>query len=682
QFDKLKKKAIEVGTTTRFSATEAAKAMVKMAQAGMSTNEILGAIRDTALLASATLYDFERTSELVTTILRAWRREASDTKEITDILATSINNTKLTMEGLTVAFNYITGVAPQLNLTLQETTSLLGLMVNRGISASTAGTSLRAVLAALLNPTARFRREVRESGLTMDQVNPKYYSLVTILKNLKSAGWGAAEAYRAFRRRAASGATILIENADILEDMAANMYQVNRAAQMSAINLNTASGQWKQFKDSLVASMSTIKDDVNTGLIAMTRLLRDLTLILTKFVASPITKTFSQIFEGWYYIGLLMTKGKLPSKFKEQISETQLNVKKWSDSMRDAKNDLIELRDKWLDLQDALAGSKIFGGKKGEDLWKRVLKFAKDMKLITDREINSLKSREKIEALINRRYKERKEHIAYEFGRARGLYRREAEFGITLASSEFTKLVHEYRRAIVEITDPKELQEAKRRIRKQIEDLYTLFYPKQQKEIRRRVKGLSPILDEIFGMPTAKTRAPAVLKQLEREIGKGRELKDWFKLSPEERMARLKSTRQLLQTDIKQLQIKEQLIKRETITVLNSIAKTTRDIEKENAQIQRDSANLSLDNQRKTIQKREIDLEIGKKLTDLQAKRLQIEINEPANRKKLLAIDTQIQQLEDERYKKYKEMVGTTKIEELQYDKIGRTKKKTPTSYI
>jgi len=120
---------------------------------------------------------------------------------------------------------------------------------------------------------------------------------------------------------------------------------------------------------------------------------------------------------------------------------------------------------------------------------------------------------------------------------------------------------------------------------------------------------------------------------------------------------------------------KESNKERDNEEVLNSIAKTTRDIEKENAQIQRDSANLSLDNQRKTIQKREIDLEIGKKLTDLQAKRLQIEINEPANRKKLLAIDTQIQQLEDERYKKYKEMVGTTKIEELQYDdKIRRNK--------
>ncbi len=153
QFEQLRQKALEVGSTTRFSATEAAKGMVVMSQAGLSVVEVLTSIKAVAFLATATMNDFKDTASLIVTIMRAWRMEADDTTRITDILATALNKTKLTMQALTTGFNFISGIAPQMNLSLEQTASLMGILANRGLSASTSATSLRAVFAALLSPT-------------------------------------------------------------------------------------------------------------------------------------------------------------------------------------------------------------------------------------------------------------------------------------------------------------------------------------------------------------------------------------------------------------------------------------------------------------------------------------------------------------------------------------------------
>jgi TP901 family phage tail tape measure protein len=386
QFVKLTAKALEVGKTTRFSAKEAAEGMVVMSQAGMSVTEVLASIRAVANLATATLFEFKETASLVVTIMRAWKKDASDAGEITDILATAINKTKLTMEALATGFNFIAGLAPQLNITLEETTALMGILANRGLSASTAATSLRAMMAALLSPTDKFKKVLREVGLTVRDVDPRFHEMGTILETLRTAGFGAAEAFRAFRRRAAAGAAILIGASKEFEDLATSMHQVGRAAQMAEINLDTVSGQAKQFEDTLIALAATLMKDIDPALKLMLKGLKEIFKVVVELI-KPLAEFVGLAAKHAEILAVFLSRGLAgidTEKFVNDIREMSDTVKQSTDKIEDLTNGWRKLQDAQNEVRqltaDAVLAEK---ASEAEDFIKKALKVAINVKTIT-----------------------------------------------------------------------------------------------------------------------------------------------------------------------------------------------------------------------------------------------------------------------------------------------------------
>ena len=66
EFDALRDKAREMGSKTKFSASEAAEAMNYMAMAGWKTEDMLGGIEGVMNLAAASGEDLATTSDIVT----------------------------------------------------------------------------------------------------------------------------------------------------------------------------------------------------------------------------------------------------------------------------------------------------------------------------------------------------------------------------------------------------------------------------------------------------------------------------------------------------------------------------------------------------------------------------------------------------------------------------------------
>jgi len=256
EFKKMSAAALLVGSTTRYSAAEAADGMMKIAQAGFSAAESIILIQDVAHLATATLTDLTQAANLVTTAIRAWRLEADQGTMVVDSFASAVSNSKLTMDGLVTSFNYVTGIAPELGMSLQEVLAALGQMTNRGLSASKAGTSLRAMLARLLQPNKRFIQALHAVNLELIDVNPELHNFEEILTTLKTAGFDVSKAFQGMRRRAAAGISLLVSTADTYGSLTDRMYEAGRASEMAQKNLATMSGQWKQFNDVLVATIA------------------------------------------------------------------------------------------------------------------------------------------------------------------------------------------------------------------------------------------------------------------------------------------------------------------------------------------------------------------------------------------------------------------------------------------
>lgn len=147
--DKLRDKAREMGSKTKFSASEAAEAMNYMAMAGWKTNDMLSGIDGIMNLAAASGEDLATTSDIVTDALTAFGLSAADSGHFADVLAAASSNANTNVSMLGESFKYCAPIAGALGVSCEDTAEALGLMANAGIKSTQSGTSMRSIMTAL-----------------------------------------------------------------------------------------------------------------------------------------------------------------------------------------------------------------------------------------------------------------------------------------------------------------------------------------------------------------------------------------------------------------------------------------------------------------------------------------------------------------------------------------------------
>jgi phage-related minor tail protein len=145
----LTKKAREMGSKTKFSASEAAEAMNYMAMAGWKTEDMLGGIEGVMNLAAASGEDLATTSDIVTDALTAFGLTASDSGHFADVLAAASSNANTNVSMMGETFKYCAPIAGSLGFSVEDTAEAIGLMANAGIKSTQAGTSLRTIMTNL-----------------------------------------------------------------------------------------------------------------------------------------------------------------------------------------------------------------------------------------------------------------------------------------------------------------------------------------------------------------------------------------------------------------------------------------------------------------------------------------------------------------------------------------------------
>ena len=109
--DALRDKAREMGSKTKFSASEAAEAMNYMAMAGWKTSDMLSGIEGIMNLAAASGEDLASTSDIVTDALTAFGLTAADSGHFADILAAASSNANTNVSMMGETFKYCAPIA-------------------------------------------------------------------------------------------------------------------------------------------------------------------------------------------------------------------------------------------------------------------------------------------------------------------------------------------------------------------------------------------------------------------------------------------------------------------------------------------------------------------------------------------------------------------------------------------
>lgn len=284
QFVEMTEHARELGETTVFTARQAGDAMYLLASAGFSAEQQMASTAAILDLAAATQADLSQATALTVTTLKAFGLEAKDAGRATNVFAATIASSMANMERLSTAMPVVSSTFNLLGYSVETASAALGILFDRGLQASTAGTRLRIMLNKLLDVTPKAAAAIGDLGIKIEDVNPAANSLVDIVRQFETHGLDAASAAKIFGVRA-EGMTLLVSaGADALEAYTEKITGTDRAAEMAAIQLDTLTGDIKLLKSAVEGAAIALGEGLAPVIRSTTRLLTEL---IGKFNALP-----------------------------------------------------------------------------------------------------------------------------------------------------------------------------------------------------------------------------------------------------------------------------------------------------------------------------------------------------------------------------------------------------------
>jgi len=217
--DDLKAQAKEMGASTKFSAVEAANAMVFMAQAGFDTEKIYNALPGVLSLAAAGNTEIARTADVASNIMGAFGIEANKMGKVADTLAMTMASSNVDLEMLAETMKLAAPVADDFGLSLEDTAAATGLLGNIGIQGSMAGTTLRQMFLGLSTITPKVKEGLSDLGVEITDQNGNLNSFSSIMSQVGKALPKLEQASQmkllkdVFGQRAISGASKLAKQA-------------------------------------------------------------------------------------------------------------------------------------------------------------------------------------------------------------------------------------------------------------------------------------------------------------------------------------------------------------------------------------------------------------------------------------------------------------------------------------
>ncbi|MFA5688566.1 MAG: phage tail tape measure protein [Kiritimatiellales bacterium] len=216
QFAALERQARQLGSSTQFTAIQAAEGMKFLGMAGFKTSEILEAMPSMLALAKSGSLDLGRAADVASNILSGFGLEATEMTRVADVMAAAFTNSNTDINMLGDSMKYVAPLANAAGMSLEEAAAMAGMLGDAGIQGSMAGTALRAMLQKLANPASDAAALLSEFNIDLLDMEGNLRSPVAILGELAEAmeGLGSGELLKnmstLFDDRAAAGMTKLM----------------------------------------------------------------------------------------------------------------------------------------------------------------------------------------------------------------------------------------------------------------------------------------------------------------------------------------------------------------------------------------------------------------------------------------------------------------------------------------
>lgn len=330
-FKNIEKVARDVGATTEFTATEAAKGLDFLAMAGFNANQSIASLPLVVNLATAAGVDLATATDIASDSLGSLGKMSSDTgvlmknlSDINDLYAKTTTTSNTTMQLMFETFKEAAPIATTAGAKMQELATLTGLLANAGIKGSVAGTTLKNMYVSLANAKSKALAILQKYNIKTKDSTGNFLSMTDILKQMEKGfiKMGTAEKTAAlaeiFGRIPLAGVNVLLkegakgidsyrEKIDGMQGSSTKMANFMRDTTMG--NFKTLGSVIESSGISLFKQLEPTINNVTTGLISFVAtvdkfisngqgLSDTLTLLLKIFAPALMALTFLKIVMG------------------------------------------------------------------------------------------------------------------------------------------------------------------------------------------------------------------------------------------------------------------------------------------------------------------------------------------------------------------------------------------------
>lgn len=201
-FEQLEAAAKKTGSTTEFTASQAAKALNFLAMAGFNAESSVAALPGVVDLATVAQIDLATATDIASDTLGAFSLATKDPIQlaknlarVNDVLAKTSTTANTTIEAMFEAIKDGGPIAVTAGASIETFAALTGTLANAGIKGSKAGTTLKNMFVKLAAPVARGAKLLRRLGITTKDSNGDMRDIVDILDDLNGSldGLGTAD---------------------------------------------------------------------------------------------------------------------------------------------------------------------------------------------------------------------------------------------------------------------------------------------------------------------------------------------------------------------------------------------------------------------------------------------------------------------------------------------------------
>jgi hypothetical protein len=285
----LRDQQLALGSSTAFTAGQVADAQTELAKLGFTLREITNLTPAVLNLAAASGTDLANAASIAGSTLRQFGLNSSETNKVVDVMAKSFSSSALDIEKFSVAMASAGPVANAAGVSLERTTALIGTLADRGLDASTAGTSLRNIFL-----------DIAKAGLTWEEA----------MNQISTATDQNVAALDLFGKRGATTAVILANNADAAENLEEKLRNAGGAAQeMAEKQLDTLTGDVTKLQSAWEGLILSIEN----GEGSMGKAARSFTKWITNVVqgTSKLNSLSEETEKNWLQLIKVTSTGKV-----------------------------------------------------------------------------------------------------------------------------------------------------------------------------------------------------------------------------------------------------------------------------------------------------------------------------------------------------------------------------------